>query len=865
MVRPHRLHPPVLGVEDVERPRLSAAIRATAASGTCVVSAPPGYGATTVVAQALAGKSDVAWVALDELDGTPHHLLYQLSAAVTGENAPEGQLGLSDNPGGDLVELMSRLVDRIDQSPITWIVLDGVEWSAHSTWMPALAYLIANVPPRVRLVITTHDAPRRIPVDLADRRLTVLVGDDLLADSGEAAAIALAANSNLDIESLEEITAAAQGWIAAICTAARYAAQHPDGHVGHWLVTQGAVSLADPWLRRLSSDRMDFLLATVFLERLCAPLCDVTMNISGSQVLLDDLESLGSYLIAVSPGLGDGGLRWWRRHPLVTAALLQGRPTVDDPEGQLRAAEWFENHGDLESTMRHLLAAGRLDRASELLRTHEISLFESGRADRLSLWYASLPPDAWGQVGWHLLRVAWGHALGALPSSADLVLAQLRAHLATSPPDEREERVLQAETATLTAYLASLAGDTTSTIANAGTAIELFGEENPENSQQIAAILLARAHLWEGNIHAARRELNRLQYEQFNPGILRDVAMKAVEAQCLTDEGRVTQSRREIARAMAWLDHYGLDPLEASQFVLLKAEGSAVLESGDARSALTLLEACADGALAKGAVGDAVGALVWQAHARVTLGQLGDALACVHRARRLLQESTPTSPILHRIDLTEALIRYAGGDTVRAERLIQRVPASDARTLMWARVTAHRQGSGVRRLLAAVESETPRVVVEKQLILALVALKRGPSLAEGHLIKAADTASANGMMLALVGYPTELLDTARAVASRSSHDGLGALVDQLQVPIDEARVETALPRSGSGVSAAPLSPGELELITFLPGRDSNAEIARQLGVSVNTVKTRLYRLYRKLGVDSRDGAISQARARGILL
>ena len=61
-----------------------------------------------------------------------------------------------------------------------------------------------------------------------------------------------------------------------------------------------------------------------------------------------------------------------------------------------------------------------------------------------------------------------------------------------------------------------------------------------------------------------------------------------------------------------------------------------------------------------------------------------------------------------------------------------------------------------------------------------------------------------------------------------------------------------------------LSAGELELLTFLPRRDTNADIARQLGVSVNTIKTRLYRLYRKFEVDSRDAAVQVARTRGLL-
>ncbi len=178
-------------------------------------------------------------------------------------------------------------------------------------------------------------------------------------------------------------------------------------------------------------------------------------------------------------------------------------------------------------------------------------------------------------------------------------------------------------------------------------------------------------------------------------------------------------------------------------------------------------------------------ALDWQARARIAAGQLGDALSCVIEARRLLHESAPTTPILSRLDLTEAFIRHLGGDGVRAERLLQNVPASDARTLMWARVTMHRQASGVRRALASITTDTPRVSIEQQVLLAMVAMKRSNALAEGHLIRAADIADRFGFQLAFLGCPADLLQLASAVASRTSHDALHRLA---RVP-DSTRTE----------------------------------------------------------------------------
>ena len=169
-------------------------------------------------------------------------------------------------------------------------------------------------------------------------------------------------------------------------------------------------------------------------------------------------------------------------------------------------------------------------------------------------------------------------------------------------------------------------------------------------------------------------------------------------------------------------------------------------------------------------------ALDWQARAHIAAGQLGEALSCVMEARRLLHESAPTTPILSRLDLTEAFIRHLGGDGVRAERLLQNVPASDARTLMWARVTMHRQASGVRRALASITTDTPRVSIEQQVLLAMVAMKRSNALAESHLIRAADIADSNGFQLAFLGCPDRPARArlGRGVADQSRRPAAGS-------------------------------------------------------------------------------------------
>lgn len=810
----------------------------------------------------------VAWVSLDGHDGEPSSFWTQVRRAVT--DSGTGTAGFSDphpvvpgDPDSDPVAFLPALVDWLSDSSCRWLVLDDVDTVAHGALLPGLAYLIANLPPAMRLAVTTHDAPRRLPADPADRRLVTIDRDQLRAWPDEAIDIALASAPMLDVEGAEGLAHTADGWVAAIRLAARHAAQHLDANAAHWLATTGAPALLGPWLDRLAPDAQRFLVDTLALDMLSGPLCDAVLDTVGSVQVLDELEARGGYLdYALPPGPGTAPpTRWWARHPLVTAALHSRAPLVDQSERNMRAYRWYDENGFFDPGMRHLIAAGQLEEAGRYLSLHENSLIERGRGDTVASWYAALPPDTWGQLGWHLLRQGWGLAITKQRPEAVTSLARLRAHLATSTVDGIEQRVLEAEAATFAAYLSSMTGDTTSAVAFSRRAIELFCEESPDNSQQLAPVLLVRGLLWEGDVAGARRELTRIAYQPFGTDVIRESLLGGQQAQCLTDEGRIRQAQVHIRSANRWLTSQRLSALGLAQFSLMTADGTTTLESGDVSGGrLKLLEVVA-AAVDHGANGDAAIACVWLARAHVAAGHLTDALASLAEGRRLLLESAPSSRILHRLDLTEALVRHIGGDIVRAERLVQGVPVSDARTLTWARVTMHRQASGVRRALTSLASDSPRVSVEKQILLAMVAMRRNDALAEGHLVRAADIAAAHGLQLAFLGCPGELLELAHAVATRTSHDDLRALVEAVSPPGPPAG-DRATTRAGS--TATPLSPGELELLAYLPRRDTNADIARQLGVSVNTIKTRLYRLYRKMGVDSRDACIRAARARGLL-
>lgn len=866
--RLHRLGTPVLASGDLERVRLTTAITATPPGGITVLSAAPGYGATTAVAHALASdRSSVAWIGLDEHDAKAHRLWGQLMAALA-QVYPDLPPELREvAPGVDTVSAMASLVDWLGGQMPCWIVLDGVDATVHRSSLPALAYLSANVPPSVRLVMTTHDSLRVLPIDPAGRNVVVLDRDELSLEPDEAVQIILASCDAVDVSSVEAIVTAADGWAAACQSAARFASRHPGEDAARWLETAGVEYLLEAWLAALPADRLDFLVSTALLDSLSGRLCDAVLGTSGSARLLVELEARGSYLTpvdALASGQSQSTGKSWRRHGLLTHALRAKAHDLDQSELHKRAGAWFRAHDEPESAMKHLIAAGQFEQASQLLSNFEDSLFESGDVARAVEWYDSLPPQAWGQQGWHLLRVVWGRAISGDVRGGEVALAQLRAHLAASDSGQQDSRPLDGEAAVARSYLASMNADPITAAATAQHAIDVLDRQTSANSPQLAPALLIRALLWQGDLRGARRELTLATGQPYPTDLIRESLLSGLEAQCLIDEGHVSTGRLFATRALDWLSSQSLDPVQTAQFSLLTTAACAQLESGQSLAAADALAAVAVHARERGYTGDAVAALTWQARALTAQGDLRTALKVIAKARRLLQQTTPNSPLVARVDQVEALIRFIGGDSPRAERLVQGLPTSTARSLLWARLTMSRQTGSVTRTLTSIVTDLPRFATEQQVLLATVAMRRSNRLAEGHLIRAADLASNNGLQLAFLGSDHEVLDLAYTVGLRTGHDALMSLVATVRHPVDAS---AHMPRESlpqTAVAGPTLSAGEMELLTFLPRRDSNTQIAEQLGISVNTVKTRLQRLYKKLGVNTRDDAVRIARSRSLL-
>lgn len=838
----HRFRPPVPSGLLVERPELVSEILAT--KRLCVVTAAPGFGATTLVARALREESTVAWVSL-EAAGAQRPELWPLVGAALGVDLSRGAT-------------VTDVLDLVGDGPLRWLVLDDVDEAVFADETAGLAYFCRHLPQGLRLAITTHRPPASLGLGAGDA--TVLDHRDLALAPGMGANLLLGLAPQMDVDEVETILELAEGWPAALAAAAHHAARRPGGDTPSWLRTTGADLLFEPWWSRLVERQRRLLLGTAFLSEVRAGLCDAVLE---SDDATEVLGSLGQPMGHLSV---EGEV--WRR-PRLLLEYLRRRQGPVPVEHHSRAADWLLGAGLVDTGLLHLEAAGRGREAGAVLRAYEDAWFEQGDTRRaLSAYGPSAPADALRRLA-YLLRVGWAKAFSGDRPGAEAALSEIVAvHALLSRggrvPGAYEDAEasladtnLEGEVRLFQAYLASRAGNTAAMVSAARAARNAFADLVVRPSHQLAPILEAQGHLWSGDLESARAPLQRLARLPLTTDLLREAILPGLRADLLTAEGRVHEALVVTARAMAWLASQGISSLATGNLAPYLADAWAKAESGSLGRAAELLQAAIEVADSRFQTGDLVRALTVLARVELARGNLSEALNAVGQGRRALRASAPSSGMAVPLDMMEIRIRLAGGDLVRAERLVVKLPASESRTLLATRVAVRRQFQGANRTLSDFRPSHPRSEADRHLLLAAASLRRSSRLAEAHLAAAADVAVREGMTLLLVGSGPELLDFAEATGRRQGSDALSALVAVARGS------EPATPAGPPG-TGADLSRGEIELLSLLPGRDTNADIAAQLGVSLNTVKTRLQRLYRKLGVPGRNEAVKIARARNLL-
>lgn len=893
----------------VARPRLHDVLGGRRTRLT-LVSAPAGFGKTTLLSRWLATpdppSSDrrCAWVSLDEGDREAStfwaYVLTALERVAPGAGAP----GLTLLGAGQPIEpVLVATLNELSVLPVEVdLVLDDYHLAESLEVQPGVAFLLDHLPPQTRLVIITRADPALSLARLRARGdLTEVRAADLRFDVAETTEF-LAGSTGLALEpaDVEALGARTEGWIASLQLAAISLRGRDDpsqfiaGFAGddRYVVDY----LVEEVLDREPDDVRDFLLRTAVLDRLCGPLCDsVTGTADGSQML----ESLVRRNLFVTPL--DDQRRWYRYHHLF-ADVLRTHLTEERP-GEIavlhrRASGWYADNDLPEEAVRHALAAGDVDRAALLVERAIPDLRRERRESVIRQWVEELPAEALddrpvlalGLIGGLMASNDFG-SVGQRLAALEVTVARPAEELIVD--DEAELARLPAAIETYRAGLALVAGDPAGTIVHAERAMATAADGD-DLTQSAAAGLAGLASWATGDIASAHRS-----YQACAAGLTRSEHIADVLGCSLTladmelAMGRLGAAERTLDHALDLAGSYGPEPpaVMRGSADMLVGLSRAAWHRNDLAKAADLLDK-AD------SLGETAGLPQHPYRWRVALARLRVADGDFATAVELLDEAERVyvgdfSPQVHPIHATRTRVLLAGGDVAGAVSWARRhqLGAGDELTYLreYEHLTLARVLLAGHRLGGAEDSATEAAGLLDRLLVAAEAGGRSGTVMEVEVLRARayDAVGDRRVALAALGRAVELAEpdgwvrlfvdsgpeTAALLAVLDAGRSNAAFVRDLLAatsaapgPADPAAAGRPESRRSSdeAVLVDPLSERELDVLRLLGSDLDGPGIARELVVSLNTVRTHTKHIYTKLGVNNRRSAITMAHRLGLL-
>ncbi|HEX4660027.1 MAG TPA: hypothetical protein VH307_21795, partial [Streptosporangiaceae bacterium] len=393
-----KLHVPLAQPGFVARPRLARQLDDGLARGLILVSAPAGFGKTSLLASwARTGSQPVAWLSLDSGDNDParfwRHAFAALDLAQPGIGARLAPLlSLSQPPPSEVLvtTLINDLAQRREPGQAA-LILDDYHLIDSPQLHASMAFLVEHLPPGLRLVLASRSEP---PLPLARLRARGQVAELGAADlrfTAEEAADLL--GSGVSGDALTALTTRTEGWAAGLqlaalslrgqVDAARFLAEFSGSN--RYVLDY----LTEEVLESQPADIRGFLLQTSVLDRLSGPLCNALTGRSDGQEMLERIERAGLFLVPLDEVRG-----WWRYHHLF-ADLLRAR-LAGEQSGRARdlhslAARWHEEHGLADDAIRHALAAEDLAEAARLIERHFDAAYMTGERTTIQRWLSAVP------------------------------------------------------------------------------------------------------------------------------------------------------------------------------------------------------------------------------------------------------------------------------------------------------------------------------------------------------------------------------------------------------------------------------------------------------------------------------------------
>jgi len=887
----------------VPRPHLTDRVQRGTRSKLTLVSAPAGFGKSTLLAEwlgvASADRSVTVWLSLDPGDNHPVAFWTHLIAALRTVAPTVGAkaLTLLESPDRSIEAVLAPLLNELNALPDDIVlVLDDYHAIEAPEIQVGMAFLLEHLPAQVHLVIVTRADPALPLARLrAQGDLIEIRAIDLRFTPDEASAFLNGVMTlGLTAEDVAVLEGRTEGWIAAIQLAGLSMQGRDDiaGFIARFAGDDRYIVdyLVEEVLQRQSEPVRTFLLETSILSRLNGPLSDAITGQDGGKAMLEALERQNLLLVPL-----DDRREWYRYHHLF-ADVLQARLRDERPEHVVelhrRATEWYEHEGKRAEAIRHAMAGKNFARAADLVELAMPATSRDRQEATLRLWLEALPDElirarpvlSNGYAGSILVR---GKTEGVearlqdaerwLDSTAEAPGGVGRPASSMVVVDVDAFRRLPGSIAVHRAGQARLLGDVAGTIAHARRALDLVGEDD-HLGRGAASALLGLAYWTNADLEAASGLYASSMARFEKAGYLSDaIGLALALADMRIAQGRLHDAMRTYERGLELATGQGALVLRGAADMHVGIS-EILRQRDDLAGAAQHLHRARDLGEENGLPQNPYRSRVAAAGIRQAEGDLEAALGLLAEAGRLY--ANDFSPDVRPIDALKARVWIVQGRLSEAMGWARESGLSAADDLIYVREFEHitlarlilaqgahdrsddRIGEAIdlleRLLAAADDGGRTGSVIEILVVQALArrarndapgaqaSLERAVALAEpeGYVRVVADEGQAMAALLRL------------AAQQRDASSYLRRLLAATVTPASRAPVDQRLIES--------LSERELEVLRLLESDLDGPDIARELTVSLATVRTHTGNIYAKLGVNNRRAAVRRAAELGLL-
>jgi LuxR family maltose regulon positive regulatory protein len=898
----------------VSRPRLIQQLNQGRDRKLTLLSAPAGFGKTTLLGDWVQSLDcPVAWISLDRGDNNPLRFLTYLAAALQTGDATIGRVALamlqSSRPPS-IEAVLTTLINEIAECSRPHIlILDDYHLIDAKSVHEALNLLLDHSPPQLQLVISSRsDPPLRLSRLRGRNQLMELRTTDLRFRPNETTAfLNQAMGLALSAKDITALDARTEGWavglqMAALSIQSPFSAGEHDAERAANLVATFSGDhryildyFTDEVLLQQSGDIQSFLLQTAILGRLSGPLCDTVTRRNDGQEVLERLDTANLFIVPL-----DNERRWYRYHHLFADLLRKqlGRTQPElVPALHRLASQWYEENGLISEAVDHLLAAEDIEGAARVVEGNALAMMDHGKLVTLAGWLDDLPELAVRSRPMLCVAKAWPMAYAGQREAAELPLQDAEKALAGLDDGEKtdaERQRIKGHILAIRSSVLGIQGELSRAAELARRALQHLPDDDLM-ARGFAAHQLGFMLRMNGDLSAAERAFAQAIDISQAAGHSHVVMLVLCElATLLILRGKLHSGlgtcRDVIAQARAYEKERGQRlPVAGHAFIRM----STILREWND---LDAAERCArDGLAWCTQWGQADGLLEGHIHLSRVLQARGDwdgAHSAIQEATLVARHVSPwfesyTAARQARLWLIQgnmqAATRWAQTNDLRPDDGVSFQYAFDYLVLARLLIIQGRGQDGgaidtaldlIMALLNLAETAGANSYVIEALILQALAFQAqgNDERALSPLERALGLAEPEGFVRIFVeeGAPMgRLLRMAIAQGIALNHAGRLLKVLESETKEPQARGPTgssSLPSPDDPFSylAEPLTERECQVLRLISAGLSNQEIAQELYVSINTIKTHTRNAYSKLNVRNRTQAVNRAKELGIL-